>query len=860
MWRRVFSPSIDTRSAAALAISKVGAMAVLQRRSTSSKTTSTSLGNRPRSSERTELSSSSRAPRPIIANAGVQFSGTYLDVSWTRKFILGVLLQRYDPLRYAPSSQSSASSTTTRLVESALLESQRVLSAIWKLPVRPLDAVSEARILRLLARYAAGEGVLSDTALEMLQHVLARLPGAPACISDPVQMRTLLELIGYIEPGDNLNRVSYAGELHYPPQAHAFMAELLTESRQRDGGDAFDAIRERRVGPGYAIDSATTSEVDDAIGVYVDGATGAKYFVVYVSDATVYCPFDSTLEQVTARRLTTTTYLPEGVFFMLPKPIIEAATLRDDRPCRTFNVIFQIDECTGEVKNYSVAVGWLDQLRRITYDQVQDMINLEEGTEGNKEVVGAAAAAAALVASGRDKNEAPSRSPPMDECAGRGVHPPPAWVTREDKENLFYILRCARLRLRVRLERQKLRREAGGEEGADEVAATPPVDFSLPDPLITVKGTNVVSVTDQVISTQDARLAVAELMIAANEVCSRIAQANHIAMPFRGTRALSSDHIVAQYFTEPEGVRTLTSLDATHTFLAEAMQSSVRRLSTVTRAIYHHAPLHHAGLDTTFYTHSTSPLRRYADMLVHHQLKTWLWQQRSGGGSSGMGRTAPTSSAARAVMVIAPQQYIPEYAVASLCSMISLKQERASLLQDNSTRFWTLRYLEDLERASTGAGAATREGTNGDAHRKRTYVCLVGETRRVVAAPAYSRFVCSSAEMSRLLSLPLAPVPPDSSTVQRPVSLQLDTVARWRQETPEFTYVSDVYIPEVQLAHTIAHHRDDVRVGAVVECHIARVQPTQGLLELVIERVLPGGDERHYERLWMGGVVSQLDA
>ncbi|KAG5512172.1 hypothetical protein GH5_07653 [Leishmania sp. Ghana 2012 LV757] len=823
MRRRLILTSARAGNTAAVVTLTVGTLAAQQRRS-----------------------ASSTAPRTIVVHAAAQFSGTYLDVTWMRQFILGSLLQRYDPLRYAPSS-SSPSSATVQL-ESALFESQRLLSATWKLPVRPLDSVSEARILRLLARYAAGEGMLSDTALELLQRVLARLPGAPTCISDPVHMRTLLELIGYVEPGDNLHRVAYAGELQYPPQAHAFMTDLLVEDRQRDGGDAFDAIRERRAGPGYAIDSATTSEVDDAIGVCVDPATGAKYFVVYVSDATVYCPFDSPLEQVTARRLTTTTYLPEGVFFMLPKPIVEAATLREDRPCRTFNVIFQIDESTGEVKNYSVAVGWLDQLRRITYDQVQEMINKEKGWEMRE-----GDGSATVVAPGRGE-DASSSLPLLAECAGDSTHPPPAWMTPADKDNLFYILRYARLRLRTRLKRQERQRQrgAGIEDGREWVPATPPMDFSLPDPLIKVKGTEVLSVTDQVISTQDARLAVAELMIAANEVCSRIAQANHISMPFRGTRALSSDHLVAHYYTEPEGVQTLTSLDTSHIFLAEAMQSSVRRLSTVTRAIYHHVPLHHAGLDTTFYTHSTSPLRRYADMLVHHQLKTWLWQQRRGGGSCGKGTAAS--------MDPAPQQFIPEYAMASLCAMISTKQERASLLQDNSTRFWILRYLEDLERASADAAAAARGGRSGDPHHKKTYVCLVGETRRVVAAPAYSRFACSSANMSQLLSLPLASMSTAPSTVRRPASLQVDAVARWRQETPEFTYVSDVYIPEVQLAHTIAHHRDDVRVGAVLECHIARVQPTQGVLELVIERVLPGGDERHYERLWMGGVVSQLDA
>ncbi|KPI83322.1 putative Mitochondrial exoribonuclease DSS-1 [Leptomonas seymouri] len=785
--------------------------------------------------------SSSSVARTI--QAASHFTGSYLDTAWIRQFIIGSLLQRFDPLRHSALKNSvSASSSNARAVEGALLDCQRVFSSLWKLPVRPLDGLSETRILRLLARYAAGEGVLSDEALSTLQHVLQRLPGAPANVADPVQMRTLLELIGYVEAGDNLHRVAYAGELEYPPQAHAFMKELLDEGRQVDGGDAFDALREHREGPGYAIDSATTSEVDDAIGVGVDEKTGEKYFVVYVSDATVYCPFDSSLEQVTARRLTTTTYLPEGVYFMLPKPIVAAATLREDLPCRTFNIIFRIDESTGDVRDYSVAVGWLKQLRRITYEQVQEIIDMEE-KKGD--------------ANARERNTAKESLPstPLSVAAAPGTsrHPPPAWMTSADKANLFYILHFARIRLRARLDRQRAAAaEAMGgmkEESEKDGGMMTSMDFSLPDPLIKVKGTQVLSVTDQVISTQDARLAVAELMIAANEVCSRVAQAHHLVMPFRGTRTLSTDHLVAHYYTEPQGVSKLASLDTSHVFLAEAMQSSVRRLSTVTRAIYHHTPLHHAGLDTTFYSHSTSPLRRYADMLVHHQLKTWLWQQHHLGSSS-----ASFSSPIRG----APQQFIPEHVMATLCAKISTKQERASLLQDSSTRYWILRYLEDLERA----GSAHTDGNNADGTRKkRSYLCLVGASRRVVGAPTYSRFSCSLQDMSELLAQRFSDNNGSSKATgqPRPAAVPLDE-ARWRQRVPEFTYVSDIYIPEVQLVHTITHHRDDVRVGAVVRCEIARVQPTQGVLELSILGVLPGGDERHYERLWMGALVSQLDA
>lgn len=60
---------------------------------------------------------------------------------------------------------------------------------------------------------------------------------------------------------------------------------------------------------------------------------------------------------------------------MLPRPIIQAATLQEQNKCRTFNIRFSVDEVTGEVVNYSVHVGWLKQLRRLTYEQVQGVLD-----------------------------------------------------------------------------------------------------------------------------------------------------------------------------------------------------------------------------------------------------------------------------------------------------------------------------------------------------------------------------------------------------------------------------------------------------------------------------------------------------
>lgn len=617
-----------------------------------------------------------------------QFSGSYLDSAWTKKFILGYLLQHIQP----------ADTLVTPEYAQRVLTLQQDHSERWQLAAKPLDAQSSTNILRLLGRYATGQSPLSLEAMALLNATIQ--PLGIGQLEDPRNAKLLLERVGFVEPGDNLRRLVFRGELTYAEAANSVLAEHL------DPQDPYDPLRQWTDEPIYAIDSASTSEVDDAIGVHYD-EHGREFFTVYVSDATVHCPYDSALERLTARTLTTTSYLPEQVYFMLPRPIVEAATLRPDRPCRTFNIAFRVDESTGALHDYSVSLGWARQLRRITYDAVQELYDAKSTT---------------------------------------AMPQTPSWVTSKDIEKLHRIHHMAKVRLEHRTAR-----------------ATNKIDSNLPDPLIKVKGTNVVSVTDQILSTKDARVAVAELMIAANEVCSRVAQAEKVPIPFRGTRLLSRDHDVAKHYFEPRGVHMLASHVASG--YAEAMFRSISALSSVTRAVYFHEPIFHSGLETNFYAHSTSPLRRYADMLVHHQLKV----------------TVALKHGKRF------EEMIPEYQMASLCSMVSLKQEQAALLQDASSRFWLLTYIwKNL----------LQEGKNP----RRVLKCLVGCTRDIRAAPLHQQAALGH---------------------------------------PGASFVSDIFIPEIQMTHTLLHSDIAACIGTTLDCVVEDIDPTLNILVLRIIQVHP---------------------
>lgn len=577
-----------------------------------------------------------------------------------------------------------------RLNECVVHEQQR-LSRCWQIPVSTTSATENASFLRTLGMFAVGRGAIAPDVLDVLRQGFNQSAlGFLDDVGTHVGMRNVLQSVGHWKPGDNPFRVIAAHNIQLSDVAHAHATSHTVVHV-----DDYDPLRQQVDFPVYAIDSATTSEVDDAIGLQHD-ASGREWITVHVSDATVHCPFGSQLELHSARALKTTTYLPEGVFFMLPKPIVEAATLRSDRPCRSFDVRFRINPDTGAVEDHSVNVGWCNALRRITYDAVEQLLRAKAAV-------------------------------PM------GLSP--RWLTAQDVSNFHRLFELSVIRNNAR------RKRGSAFEG------------SMPDPLIVVEGTDVIDVKDQVLNTINARQLVAEMMIAANEVCALVAKQHGISIPFRGSRPRSSVHEAALSFQAPRGQRSLPlSTDAASLF-AQSLVESRQRLFGVTRAMYSAAPAYHSGLDTSDYCHATSPLRRYPDMLVHHQLKCVIAEDEK-----------------RCF-----QSRIEEFQMAELCGNASLTQEKSAIMQLQSERYWILSYLRKLTVLDPS----------------RHFSCLVGETRKIDA--------CAD-----------GPRPPNA------------------------TFVSDVYLPEVQLLHEVLHSDPAVRAGVGLQCCIAAIDPDSDRLILTI--------------------------
>lgn len=63
-------------------------------------------------------------------------------------------------------------------------------------------------------------------------------------------------------------------------------------------------------------------------------------------------------------------------------------------------------------------------------------------------------------------------------------------------------------------------------------------------------------------------------------------------------------------------------------------------LKSLKRARYHHEPLGHYGLSKSDYTHFTSPIRRYSDLIVHRALERQLGLVKKGPDPASLARTA----------------------------------------------------------------------------------------------------------------------------------------------------------------------------------------------------------------------------
>jgi ribonuclease R len=164
---------------------------------------------------------------------------------------------------------------------------------------------------------------------------------------------------------------------HHLP--HVFPPNVLAEARDAAHLDQEEASRRRdfRDLPIVTIDGETAKDFDDAVFVRQHGSTWELQ--VHIADVAEYVTPGTALD-LEARLRGTSVYFPDRAVPMLPQELSsDICSLRPGKDRLVLSCIMMID-AQGEILSYEVTQGVIRSISRMTYTQVHDVIRGDSNT------------------------------------------------------------------------------------------------------------------------------------------------------------------------------------------------------------------------------------------------------------------------------------------------------------------------------------------------------------------------------------------------------------------------------------------------------------------------------------------------
>ena len=359
-----------------------------------------------------------------------------------------------------------------------------------------------------------------------------------------------------------------------------FDASVLEEARAlaaapfRPGSEGPGSRRDLRELPTVTIDAPSTTDIDDALSALPPGADGALRVLVSIADVDAFVTEGSALD-LEARQRGTSVYLAGRVLPMLPEELSSAAvSLLPDCDRLALTAELRIGP-EGDITSVDVYESLIRSHARLSYEAVSDFLLLVD-----------------------------------DEAVPASVAPTLRW------------LRTAAARLSA------VRSARGGVELGREEAY---ISF---DPA-TLEPTSLEPRRETM-----AHRMVERLMVAANEAIARwLVERGQPAM-FRihaeptveqveSLAASAHNFGIEAGFGPSLSPRGLAAFEAQFrgTPVEPALRTVLGWALGVARYTVHPSP--HFGLGAPLYLHFTSPIRRYADLVVHRILKRYLKGDRT---------------------------------------------------------------------------------------------------------------------------------------------------------------------------------------------------------------------------------------
>lgn len=307
----------------------------------------------------------------------------------------------------------------------------------------------------------------------------------------------------------------------------------------------------------FTIDPDTAKDFDDALSLTQDD-NGNYHLIVHIADVSYYVPKDSSLDKEAFER-SNSTYFPNQCVPMLPEELSNGlCSLKEDVLRLTVSVFMSFDR-EGTLKSYDIRRSYIKSQKRFTYKEAK------------------------LVIDGKIKSP--------------------------HKASLDLMVTLCKLL-------QKKRYERGS------------VDLSLPEIILKIDAKGEVSgfeVSEYDITHQ----LVEEFMLKANETVAHSLLSRNVPAIFRVHESpASSDTEDFATLARAFGfkIKKSPSKQDLQVLFEEAKKStylhqlSVAFIRSMKLAVYSEQNVGHFGLSLEHYSHFTSPIRRYSDLVVHRLL------------------------------------------------------------------------------------------------------------------------------------------------------------------------------------------------------------------------------------------------
>jgi ribonuclease R len=373
----------------------------------------------------------------------------------------------------------------------------------------------------------------------------------------------VIEVLGQThEPGVDITAIVRRYELpeSFTKAALDQAQAIALEPKSEEIAQRLD-LREQVI---VTIDGADARDFDDAVSCEIL-ANGNWRLGVHIADVSYYLKSGSTLD-LEARERGTSVYLPDRVLHMLPEPLsCGVCSLVPKRDRYTVSAYMEVTP-TGEIAKTEFYRSVIHSHERLTYDWVEDILNQKK-------------------------------------CDN------PAEAYRKE------LLRLHKVALALRKNR-----ESRGS-----------LDFDLPDSRVVLGPDGNVQTIEKREQLASHRL-IEDCMIAANEAVAQFLRRQDVPSLYRVHEQPSGERLEEfQEFLEAYGYALTLGKpkEASQQFQKlihvwegkpEAQVLNMALLRAMKLAVYAPTNIGHFGLGSECYSHFTSPIRRYPDLIVHRQL------------------------------------------------------------------------------------------------------------------------------------------------------------------------------------------------------------------------------------------------